>query len=333
MSNYPIKKLLYAYFISLLLVLLLASTLSAQTQTLQEITNRIKNNEMRLQNFYCDYEHKQTSRMDGENTTIANESISTLKGKVRWRQYQAGGNFNEILYNDKGLYDSFTRMDKDGKPISQIAIVTGAPLSYISPLRFGMMVGNTWNSDVIKSSSIKRTGEVVDPVHGQLFEVVMVKSKDTEIRFSFAQKYDFYCVKTVIHNTDTKDNIIYQADEMKSYSGRWLPSKCSMKYFQASDPSIPKAEHALKIEKYEFDKLTDEDFNLILTPKSLIKEKSIISRVNADLSISEVHTLNRRDKNATSIWGGIFVVSVSSLLVLTVTAYVRWKRKQLSKSA
>ena len=88
----------------------------------------------------------------------------------------------------------------------------------------------------------------------------------------------------------------------------------------------------LKVEKYKFDDIGDDLFTFTPKPGNLLKRNNDIFKISpmgTELLVPRPTSSNRGYNPI----GWLYMASVTTLLVLTVGAYVKWKRNQLSKSA
>ena len=156
-------------------------------------------------------------------------------------------------------------------------------------------------------------------------------SKDENLTFYFAPKNGWLCVKLEVSDSSQKFKIVNETLRAKQFGDIWLPMLCRRGSVDHMEDALPDHEGTwLSVEKYQLDNISDDLFTFKPRPGNLLKRESEIYRISPSGSEEVVRQIASRNRGY-SPFGWLYMASVTSLLVLTIGAFVKWKRKQLAK--
>ena len=123
----------------------------------------------------------------------------------------------------------------------------------------------------------------------------------------------------------------FQIDKMDSFEGQWIPTLC-----QSSVRDVSKKTDVMN-DKYEISNIKIGGLSPAQWKKTLTFSKVFDGRTGNNYRVSAngerilVEKVGDLNYNSSFPWNWIYMASVASLLILSVGAYINWKRKQLSK--
>ena len=123
----------------------------------------------------------------------------------------------------------------------------------------------------------------------------------------------------------------FRVGKMEKIKGFWIPTECESEDFDKSAPSTP-TKDSYKVTNVLIGGLTQAQWL-----KTLSFSKIIDGRTGKKYNISSTgerflsHDFANTNSYGAYFWGWLYTGSVTTLLVLTVGAYVKWKYNQLAK--
>ncbi len=235
-----------------------------------------------------------------------------------------------------------SRINKDGKPYElnsgpdRKTLYEQNHTEYVdgSSISFHLLGKNITPLEAITRYRYKYTGQKEDPKFGALLAFTG-KNPDNgdQINFYLAPKYDYRIVSCSSEGLGGKSSWVQEVKSMSQTKGHWLPDECEVKTF-----SFERGTLTLDITKtYKFlhksvNDVEDELFMVKLSEGDIQRDMAtgVVNVIGAKGKKLAIDTTSTPAKNIMG-WGWLYMLSVTTLLIATVGAYVRWKRNQLSK--
>ena len=228
------------------------------------------------------------------------------------------------IYHDKSGFHNVYIMG-GGRYVYESARITLAT----PPQTLGFCVPEEfkWPDELLSSGRYHVVGERSTAKFGRVIEIEGKKDNDTTIRFSVAPERSCRIVESQsIHDGRTIQTTL---GNVVKVDGVWVPSEI-VRVITHKDTAVPSTE------TWTFDKVSVNDVK-----QSDVQFHPTIGDHNHNLD-NEQHSYTIGDNQRKYVEqtvqspydlakGWLYMASVSTLLVLTVAGYVKWKRKQLSK--
>ena len=193
---------------------------------------------------------------------------------------------------------------------------------------------NVTASEAISNLGFKFAGEKQDSKFGKLLVYKGENARSgARMTFHIAPQYDYRITSCTEEPLDGKSSWVQVVKSMSKTDGNWLPDECEEKSY-----SVDSGKLVLDITKtYKFihksvNDVSDDLLEVKLSEGDIHRDMATGSMnvIGAKGKKLVIDTTSTTAKNATS-WGWLYILSVSTLLIGTVGAYVKWKRNQLSK--
>ena len=188
----------------------------------------------------------------------------------------------------------------------------------------------------IEKYGFKYIGSCQDKYFGeeQIF-AGRVPNSDARLDFRLAPNFGYRVVDSKEYDTNGSIRNDTSIVKMSLTDGQWLPDETEKRYY-SNESGITKIEQ-VKTYRYlnkSMNDVSDEQIAVSLASGDHMKDlpTNLTYLIGAN---SEKILLDTPNSNTLSkLWlGWLYMASVTTLLVLTVGAYIRWKRNQLSKPA
>jgi|GEM_PF-3577794 len=184
--------------------------------------------------------------------------------------------------------------------------------------------------DAIKSEKYKYVGSDADPQFGKL-DKYRGESTSGTIDFWLASEKDFLVVKGEMRSP--KSLLKFRVDEIANISGQWLPVKYAQESYQIKEQKpLLERTRQMALTEMSINDVGDEFFNIKMQPGYHVKYSPTNEYWRVGQNGEKINIDLSANKKSTMSWGWLYMASVTSLLVLTVLGYVRWKSKQWSKA-
>ncbi len=327
-----LRLLVKIIFLTVLFELCITHNASAQKVSLQEIIKHIYSNRTSLPPFIGTYKHSETTTSGEGNFLNRIDEFGIKKDKIYLKYKDKDGNeYIDILDGAKRT-SVFTAANNQVKK-SQVSVGYNTPFGF-TPLRIGLMFGNMWMDEHLSKSGLQYVGPENDPDFG-LVHHVMSRENNTEFHHFLSPKYDWLNIRTEYGDVRSNNRFFFKVNKVERHANHWLPVSSVMKYGDKNTNGIPaKYQVDMTDVAYNFEPVDDSHFKVELSRGTLIGKEQKIYRVGPDNTQQlVVDKSDNKPQNHADLWGWLYMASVTTLLVLTVGAYLKWKRKQLSRSA
>ena len=220
---------------------------------------------------------------------------------------------------------------QDRKTLFELPTPRYVPGASIS---FHLLDLNVTASDAISNLGFKFAGEKQDSKFGKLLIYQGENARTgAKITFHVAPQYDYritFCTEEPLDGSSMWEQSIVSLSQLGSF---WLPDEAVEKSFADEDGKF--VLDSTKTYKFIHKSVNDVDEDLMDVKLSTgdIERNLDTNKVNvisAKGKKIEIDTTSKYAKNVMG-WGWLYMLSVSTLLIGTVGAYVKWKRNQLSK--
>jgi len=301
---------------------------SGQAVSVKDIIHQMQLNEQAIPPFRCLYHHSQKVSREANADVEEDAELIFKVGKIRWTVLDAAGNEN-VQISDNGKNYRVYSHSQGTETKSQINASNGGFTTF-SPLNFGLMIGDTWVSDVVNRNNYTLSKTDNDAKFGEVY--ILTGEYDNQVySLSIAPKYGYLCVRAVYGDTRSEERFTYETTEAKQFGKFWLPMSGHMRFGEGKiDEGAAIVEHTVLVSKYKFDPVDDAVFKPNFRSGSLLREGKESYRLGEDGNRIPLN-LKQPEKPHVDPFGWLFMASVTTLLVLTVLAYVRWKRNQWAK--
>jgi|GEM_PF-4516048 len=277
---------------------------------------------------------------------LSNKVISTAdvyfayKGNKSYNEFKNWSNGNKdtyIVYGGKNTLDITAQSDKQ-RDVS--LSVDRSSISELQRVLFCYPIENSYFSDkkifqLMDGSSFKYKGESNSLSFGKLVDFSYSHKQGnftTVMILSFALKYGYTLVKLETNNS--KNQLFYEVLRLGQQNNIYTPIEYE-KGWNAIEQgkAIPVKKERYKFDEITFDNVEDTLFNANLKLGDNVLEIPSNSRWTEGENGERIYRKGSAAQQNMMSWGWLFMASVTTLLVMTVLAYVRWKSKQWSKAA
>ena len=307
----------------------------AQTYSIQDIIKKLEYAHSSLPPLRCDYTVYQYK--DNMDKFVLSKSEWAFKGDKRyWKSVDAKNNTFSYYFNGKRKTSVYSHLGTEGDEKNQIVESSTTSITGPTPLEYGYLTNTDWIKDVVNSPTkiIEVNGSQNDDRYGTIVPVnVWDKNENVNLKLYLVPLKGWLCVKLEVSDSSKKFKIINETLVVKKFGGLWLPTLCRRGSVENMNDTLKESDGIwLKVEKYKFDDIGDDLFTFTPKPGNLLKRNNDIFKISpmgTELLVPRPTSSNRGYNPI----GWLYMASVTTLLVLTVGAYVKWKRNQLSKSA
>ncbi len=209
-------------------------------------------------------------------------------------------------------------------------------------LNIGYQVFGQWVGDILRSGHYRLHGTEHHPNFGTLYRFSMEKKRgilsrvtgqngvEKQIRFWLAPKYGFLAVRS---DTETKSpaghqRLVYRMARAERRGSVWFPVAGSKEWYSIKgNKETLLSKYQLTVNRFELNKVPDSLFRPQLQAGYHINESETqrFWKVGANGEWIRLQPPARKNPSAMPI-GWLFIASLSSLLVLAVGAFLRWRR-------
>ncbi len=162
------------------------------------------------------------------------------------------------------------------------------------------------------------------------------KIDSTLVKFSVSSTYGYLVVDSSQEFTANGKLILnsFHIDEVKNFKGGWVPTAVTLNYGEmASGTNMIHSQRFYSFSKFDMDSVENAIFEPKVSTHAIFADDTNETMWHQSPTNEKVYIASNKHHQKVMYFGWLYMASVSSLLVLTVGAYVKWKRKQLSKQA
>lgn len=212
-----------------------------------------------------------------------------------------------------------------------------------NPLDFGYRDETYWIGDVLSIGQFKVDGTEQDAQFGPLIRVEgqyydQQEKLNQQVSFWFAQNFGFLSVRTVVGDAQTKT--IYQVDQLKNVHGLWfaVAAHRDMAYtgptFSLHSDANQFAHYSLLVSNVQVNMVPDSLFNVKLTPGGQLYDEDgyVVYKIgpSGERIVNHAFDAVLRGDPYARTKGWLFVASLTSILLLGLGAFVKWRRRNAS---
>ena len=200
----------------------------------------------------------------------------------------------------------------------------------------GFNVGRYRTEDMISKFGFKYINRKTLPFFGEVLVFSGIEPiTHSQGTFYLAPAFDYMTIHTEFVSSKPANKSISNVTKASKVNGFWLPEKMETNLFSSSTGSNNlDTTRTYQIHHYSVNNVSDDMLSIHEEPGDH-KQIGITGAMYEIGKNGEMIYLDASGKNnAKFMWPGwLYMASVTSLIVLTVGAYVNWKRKQWPKSA
>lgn len=243
------------------------------------------------------------------------------------------------LLSNVSLNASTGRLD-GGQGQQRDTAVDGKKNSLYGPAEFGFKIEGDWICDVLQPS-FKMVSISDDIENGKLYEY-LGQYRNTPLRLIFAPKYNYACIKAEWKSSATR-TIIFEAANFINDRGLWFAQTGSMRTIdtQKNGVKLPAGQSVI-FSDYQINnarltlanQLSEATFQVRLAKGSQVfdQDRRTVYKVgenNEKFEDKEMVRLMKLNRLPMAI-GWLFIGSMTTLLLLGLAAFIRWRRRDSS---
>ena len=207
--------------------------------------------------------------------------------------------------------------------------------NYFSPLDLGYKADTHWLAEELKSGMFRYVDASEDPAFGTLLHFTGEEHSGNQYSVWVAPQFGYLAVRVrddiAMHGV--KRALVCETKQIIHKGDVWFPMQGLTRVLDTKDGSETLiSEEMLTVTALKLNEVPDSLFVPDIPVGAAMKDgaTNLYWRVGANGERIYVDITGKG--NATNyLTGWLFMASITSLLVLTVLAYVRWKRKQWAK--
>lgn len=206
-----------------------------------------------------------------------------------------------------------------------------------SPLDIGYRADTHWLAETLRSGKFHYVDASEDPAFGTLLHFLGEEHSGEQYSIWVAPQFGYLAVRVRddIAMRGLKRAQVFETKQIVHKGDVWFPMQGSMRYLDTKDGGeMLVAEQTLTVTDLKLNEVPDSRFVPDIPVGAAMKdgETNLYWIVEANGGRRYVDISGAGKGKATNYsTGWLFMASVTSMLVLTVLAYVRWKRKQWAK--
>ena len=251
----------------------------------------------------------------------------THKTDYKKPKYFSSLDTKSVYYEKSGFHN--VRPLKGGRYVMESAKTTLAD----PPQNLGFWVPEElkWPDELLETGRYKLESEKSDLTYGRVLQFVGNKDSQTVVRFTLAPNFNYRVVESTVTDSESTNNS--KLSKMKQVKGVWCPMVVLRQISIKAHPE-PSTEQ-WTFNTISLNEANEEDvrFKAIVGDNNHDIDKNLHSYTLGEGERKYVTPTNEIQSPLDMLKGWLFTGSIATLLVLTVGAYVKWKRNQLSKSA
>ena len=207
--------------------------------------------------------------------------------------------------------------------------------NYFSPLDLGYKADTHWLAEKLKSERFHFVDASEDPAFGTLLHFVSEEQSNKVYSLWIAPQFGYLAVR--VRQDMTPGNVhqalVYETKQIVHKGEVWFPMQGTMQFVDTKEGiETLLTEQTLSVTDLKLNEVPDSRFVPDIPVGAGMKDGATNLYWHVGANGERIYVDITGKGNATNYWTGwLFMASITSLLVLTVLAYVRWKRKQWAK--
>jgi len=185
-------------------------------------------------------------------------------------------------------------------------------------------------SELMAGSLFAYAGQQTSPVYGKLAQYHHSYKQGnftTQVTLSFALERNYALVSA--ETNDTKNRTLYQVLKLEKSGEHYFPQSFS-KVWNAlnNEETTPIEKDEYTVSRFEFGKVDRHLFEASLKSGDNVLDMSSNLHWTEGKNGERIYRQGFADQQGMVSWGWLYTASVTTLLILTILGYIRWKRQQ-----
>ena len=204
-----------------------------------------------------------------------------------------------------------------------------------APLGGGGEIGNEKTvAQLLQSGDYKYVHTVQDDKYGPVAVYSRQADHDRTYTLSFSLRYSYTIVRSEIRNTRFRRT--YDVEDVQQIGNLYFPKVVSVEHvlLEPNGTSSVFTTEVTSLDTVSFEAPDASLFDMHLKPKDIVKDNMTGEIWTVGPHGEKIHNMEKSTVSQNTMYfGWLYMASITTLLVLTVGAYIRWKRKQLAELA
>lgn len=190
-------------------------------------------------------------------------------------------------------------------------------------------------AELMTGSLFAYAGQQTSPVYGKLAQYHHSYTQGnftTQVTLSFALERNYTLVRA--ETNETKNHVIYQVLKLEKSGEHYVPMSFSKVWNALNNgETIPIEKDEYTVSRFEFGSVDSHLFEASLQSGDNVLDMSSNLRWTEGKNGERRYRQGSAPQQSTALGSWLFRASVATLLIITIAAYIRWKRSQMSSAA